>query len=195
MTKINHIARLAPYFLSPLLIVSGISMDVYYSDLIYIFFALLIVSILMALFGFKHAYSALRVSLVFGAGFLGISLVSKTVFNTLMANAFSQLSRNEFVFFATAIAIFSIPVIVGILAAIGPKYSYVRMMGRIVLYGISPALVIWAAITQQIRWESPKTFWILSYVVSSAICWEILTRARSQRPNTSWVATGDNVSI
>lgn len=71
------------------------------------------------------------------------------------------------------VACFLIPMVMGALAAIGPKYFTVLWMGRIVMYTITPLAAVWILSTPFLDHDKAEfAAWLFLYFVVTAIWWE-----------------------
>jgi hypothetical protein len=84
----------------------------------------------------------------------------------------SSLSSAEVQTLWIGIVSFSIPMVMGALAAIGPKYPAVLWLGRIV-NGITPFAAFWVTSSSTFGTNnSEPVFWLLLYFVVASLWWE-----------------------
>jgi hypothetical protein len=71
------------------------------------------------------------------------------------------------------VACFSIPMLMGAWAAIGPKYPYVRWSGRVTMYILTPFAILWLLTLAASNSDLPEiVFWMILYVAVAALWWE-----------------------
>ncbi len=102
-----------------------------------------------------------------------------------MMSAYSPLSAAERRQVTILSAVMLIPLAVGVLAIIGPRHKWVRYLGSLLVYIISPLCLIALLFSGIVPARSEEAFWMSLYVIVAAGYWLILTSRRfglSRRP-------------
>ncbi len=120
-----------------------------------------------------RGYQLLRYSLTT----VGFSLSTWMIFVWIFINTFMTYFmdvdrlRNIWI----GIGVFLIPMILGMLAAIGPRFAFVMGAGRIVVYVLTPIAITWLRLTKGFSSSNQEeTFWLISYAIVAALWWEVL---------------------
>jgi len=87
----------------------------------------------------------------------------------------STLSSAEIQTLWIGIACYSIPMSMGVIAAIGPKYPVILWMGRFIMCIVTPFAAAWVAKIPAFDTHGAEpVFWLLLYIVVTTIWWEVL---------------------
>ncbi|MEK7953591.1 hypothetical protein [Luteolibacter soli] len=146
-------------------------------------FGFLVVSIVVAFFDPPKGYGWLRCSIC-AAGVIFSSAMSLFLY---VATSFWRggqlLMGSELSELRIGMAILSIPMVVGLLAAVGTKHQLVRRTGNLVVYGISPVVLVLVIADGPGGTIRDLTPWILTATVAEMIAWGVLVIAGRGGPS------------
>ena len=106
---------------------------------------------------------------------VGFSLSTWMIFVWILINTFMAylMNADHLRHIWIGIGAFFIPMILGTLAAIGPRFSFVMGVGRILVYVLTPIAIIWLRMTDGFsRSSQEETFWFILYAIVAALWWE-----------------------
>lgn len=138
---------------------------------------MLLISVGATIFKARFAYDLLRVSMAVGGALLAACLVFLW-YVTLHFGPLPEMQKWDDAFFMSLV-----PILIGLLAAIGPKRRWVAHLGRLMIYLVSPGLFIGRVISEQLDPSKEGTATIC-YAVVTAILWETLCIAAKRRSAT-----------
>lgn len=108
---------------------------------------------------------------------VGFSLSTFMIFVWILVNTLfvGRLDANALRTLWFGIVIFLIPMILGALAAFGPRFTFVRIAGRILVYAVTPIAIVFLSITNKFQNSNrEEIFWFLLYAIVAALWWELL---------------------
>lgn len=135
----------------------------------------LIVTIVLTSIKRPRLYHLLR----FGMTTVGFSLSTFMLFCWVWYSVLfeNSLDPAEILTLWTGVACYVIPMVMGALAAIGPKSPVVLWFGRFVMYLLTPLAAVWVArIPAFSKHGAEPLMWLFLYFVVTAIWWECLVR-------------------
>jgi len=131
----------------------------------------LIFTILFTWIRRPRAYQFFRYSLTT----VGFSLSTWMIFVWILLNTLfmGRLDANALRTVWTGIGIFLIPLILGVLAAFGPRFAFVKIAGRILVGAVTPIAIGFLCITNKFQNSNrEEVFWFLLYAIVAALWWE-----------------------
>lgn len=120
-----------------------------------------------------RAYQFFRYSLTT----VGFSLSTSMIFCWMLFNTLfkSSLDANQLRILWTGVACFSIPMVLGVLAAFGTRFPFVKWMGRFVNCLLTPIAVAWILLSKKFPTSNGEEIsWFIIYTIAAALWWELL---------------------
>ena len=136
----------------------------------------LVVTIILTIVQRPRLYYLMRS----GMATAGFALGTFTMISWMVLSLFAT-SMNTFQIppFCAGLACFSLPLFMGVCAALGPRLPGVLWLGRTLLYFVTPIAAFWIAQTIQFKEASESNraeamVWFIVYMVVTSVWWEAL---------------------
>ena len=122
------------------------------------------------------SHSAFRVAVAAATLVLTGSLLLGLAINSGLMAAYAPLSRAEHLQSRLLVIAFTIPLLVGLLGVLPHRRAWSRVLGRALVYIVSPILLATLLISRCISLPSEEFFWVMSWMLFAIGYWRLVER-------------------